>query len=56
MYTIEELVAAAKQIGYSKVLVEAALRARSRQTGRDKFTLKDAKWIVKRFAEAEVRS
>ena len=51
MYTIEELVRGARQIfKQSPALVSAALK----ETGKEKFTLKRAKAIVKAFAEREV--
>ena len=51
MYTIEELIKAARQLGYSPVLVEAALR----WSGKKKFTLEEAQELIKNFAEEEVK-
>ena len=51
MYTIEELIKGAKKLGYRGALVEAALRSSKKK----KFTLEQAKAIVKAFAEREVK-
>ena len=50
MYTINELIKASKTLGYSPVLIEAALRS----TGKKKFKLEEAKQIIKEFAEQKV--
>ena len=50
-YTIEELVAAAKELGFSPVLVAAALKS----TKKKRFTLEQAKKIVADFAGLEVK-
>lgn len=51
MYTIAELVAAAeKEFGYSRALVDAALKA----TGRTEFFLEEAREIISDFANQEV--
>ena len=52
MYTIEELTQAARKVfGYSPWLVSAALKCSNKK----KFTLAEAKKIVKAFAEKEAR-
>ena len=52
MYTIDELVKAARKTGsHSPVLVAAALGS----TGKKKFSLKEAEKIIKKFASAEVK-
>ena len=50
MYTIEEMVKAAKTLGYSGALVAAALRL----SGKETFTMEEAKKIIKAFAKSEV--
>ena len=50
MYTIAELVKAARNLGYSPLLVEAALK----RTGKKKFELDEALAIIKEFAEKKV--
>lgn len=52
MYTIEELTRAAKvQFGLKPALVEAALRA----TGKEKFTLDEARTVIEKFSLQEVK-
>lgn len=51
MYTIDELIKAANKIGYSPVLVEAALRMK----GKKKCSLEEAQEIVAAFAKLEVK-
>ena len=52
MYTIDELVKAARKTGeQSPVLVEAALNS----AGKKKYSLEEAKRIIKKFADAEVK-
>lgn len=51
MYTIEDLVKAAKTFGYSGALVAAALKT----SGKTSFTLEEAQEIIKAFAETKVR-
>ena len=51
MYTIDELIKAARVLGASPVLVEAALKS----TGRSEFTLDEAKRLVEIFAKLEVK-
>ncbi len=51
MYTIEELVKAAPKLGFSKTLIEAALR----RAGKKKFTLEEAQQIIEEFATQEVK-
>lgn len=51
MYTIAELVKAAKKFGYSGALVEAALRL----SGKTEFTIEEAQEIIRAFAETKVR-
>lgn len=50
MYTKDELIKGAAALGYSPVLVEAALKHIDKKT----FTLEEAKEIVKEFAERPV--
>lgn len=56
MYTIEDLVAASKRLGYSPTMVEAAMRLHvfKLKKKKTKFTLEEAKAIIKKFAESEV--
>ncbi len=49
MYTVPELIKAAPKLGYSPVLVEAALR----WDEKDEFTLEEAEEKIKKFAEEE---
>ena len=52
MYTIAELIKASQKLfGLSGALVSVALR----ETGRDKFSLDEAKRIVAEFAKREVK-
>ena len=51
MYTIDELIKAAKRFGYSPVLVEAALRVK----GKENLTLEEAQQIIDDFAKLEVK-
>ena len=51
MYTIEELVKAAKKFGYNSALVEAALRT----SGKTEFTVEEAQEIITAFAKTEVK-
>lgn len=51
MYTIEELVKAAFDLGYSPALVAAALKL----SGKTEFTKEEAQKIIKKFAEMEVK-
>lgn len=50
MYTIAELVAAAYELGYAPFLVSAALR----ESGKEIFTLEEARVIIESYARREV--
>lgn len=51
-YTVEELVQAAADFGASRILVRAALT----KAGKDSYTMKEAKQLIERMKNKEVRA